>query len=165
MSYMVCDREMLGVGGIYSEFSFNTTKENVNLHNHAFWLKITFKNIRCVASINSYSYLFYKTTHQDLYQQWIRLESYCAHAVNQCEEVHACHFCGLEQTDPSGKIPMANHPPFAPGQVCKMRHITDRCINLSTTDDAIWRRLTLAACYQLAQSVLKIGFALAKKAG
>ena len=31
-----------------------------------------------------------------------------------------------------------------------------------TTDDAIWRRLTLAACYQLAQSVL-IGFALAKK--
>ena len=26
-----------------------------------------------------------------------------------------------------------------------------------------WRRLTLAACNQLAQSVLKIGFALAKK--
>ena len=38
-------------------------------------------------------------------------------------------------------------------------------INPLTTDDAIWCRLTLAACYQLAQSVLKIGFALAKKAG
>ena len=25
-----------------------------------------------------------------------------------------------------------------------------------TTDDTVWRRLTLAACYQLAQSVLKI---------
>ena len=37
-------------------------------------------------------------------------------------------------------------------------------VNPLTTDDAIWRRLTLAACYQLAQSVLKIGFALAKKA-
>ena len=33
------------------------------------------------------------------------------------------------------------------------------------TDYTIWRRLTLAACYQLAQSVLMIGFALAKKAG
>ena len=39
------------------------------------------------------------------------------------------------------------------------------CFNPLTTDDAIWRRLTLAACYQLAQSVLKIGFVLAKKAG
>ena len=38
-------------------------------------------------------------------------------------------------------------------------------INPLTTDDTIWPRLTLAACYQLAQSVLKIGFALAKKAG
>ena len=36
-------------------------------------------------------------------------------------------------------------------------------INPLTTDDAIWCRLTLAACYQLAQSVLKIGFAIAKK--
>jgi len=35
--------------------------------------------------------------------------------------------------------------------------------NPLTTDDAIWRCLILAACYQLAQSVLKIGFALAKK--
>ena len=38
-------------------------------------------------------------------------------------------------------------------------------INPLTTIDAIWHRLTLATCYQLAQSVLKIGFALAKKAG
>ena len=37
--------------------------------------------------------------------------------------------------------------------------------NPLTTDDAIWRRLTLAACYQLAQSVLKIGFACASKKG
>ena len=29
----------------------------------------------------------------------------------------------------------------------------------------MWCRLTLAACYQLAQFVLKIGFALAKKVG
>ena len=34
-------------------------------------------------------------------------------------------------------------------------------INPLTTDD----RLTLAACYQLAQSILKVGFALAKKVG
>jgi len=38
-------------------------------------------------------------------------------------------------------------------------------LNPLTTDDAIWHRLTLAACYQLAQSVLKIGFALVKKVG
>ena len=38
-------------------------------------------------------------------------------------------------------------------------------LNPLTTDDAFWRCLTLAACYQLAQSVLKIGFALAKKSG
>ena len=38
-------------------------------------------------------------------------------------------------------------------------------VNLLTTNDAFWRLLTLAACYQLAQSVLKIGFALAKKVG
>ena len=38
-------------------------------------------------------------------------------------------------------------------------------VNPLTTNDAIWRRLTLAVCYQLVQSVLKIGFALAKKAG
>ena len=34
-----------------------------------------------------------------------------------------------------------------------------------TTDDVFWHRLTLAACYQLAQSVLKIGSVLAKRVG
>ena len=47
--------------------------------------------------------------------------------------------------------------------------VLERCgtivVNPLTTNDAIWRRLTLAACYQLLQSILKIGFALAKKAG
>ena len=38
-------------------------------------------------------------------------------------------------------------------------------INASTIDDECTRHATLAACYQLAQSVLKIGFALAKKVG
>ena len=38
-------------------------------------------------------------------------------------------------------------------------------INPLTTDDAIWRRQILAACYQLAQSVLKIGSALAERVG
>ena len=38
-------------------------------------------------------------------------------------------------------------------------------INPLTTDDAIWRCLTLVARYQLAQSVLMIGFALAKNGG
>ena len=42
---------------------------------------------------------------------------------------------------------------------------TSNAFNPLTTDDAIWHRLTLAACYQLAQSVLKIGFVLAKKVG
>ena len=39
------------------------------------------------------------------------------------------------------------------------------CVNPLTTDDECTRHETLAACYQLAQSVLKIGFALAKKGG
>ena len=34
-----------------------------------------------------------------------------------------------------------------------------------TTDDAFLHCLILAACYQLVQSALKIGFALAKKGG
>ena len=38
-------------------------------------------------------------------------------------------------------------------------------VNPLTTDDECTRHATLAACYQLAQSVLKIGFALAKKVG
>ena len=37
--------------------------------------------------------------------------------------------------------------------------------NPLTTDDAFWRRQILAACYQLAQSVLKIGSALAERVG
>ena len=37
--------------------------------------------------------------------------------------------------------------------------------NPLTTDDECTRHETLAACYQLAQSILKIGFALAKKVG
>ena len=38
-------------------------------------------------------------------------------------------------------------------------------VNPLTTDDECIRHDTLAACYQLAQSVLKISFALAKKVG
>ena len=37
--------------------------------------------------------------------------------------------------------------------------------NLVTTDDAFWHHQFLAACYQLAQSVLKIGSALAERVG
>ena len=38
-------------------------------------------------------------------------------------------------------------------------------LNPLTTDDAFWCRLTSAACCQLAQSVLKIGSALAERVG
>ena len=38
-------------------------------------------------------------------------------------------------------------------------------VNPLPTDDAFWRRQILAACYQLAQSVLKIGSALAERVG
>ena len=38
-------------------------------------------------------------------------------------------------------------------------------INPLTTDDAFWCHQILAACYQLAQSVLKIGSALAERVG
>ena len=38
-------------------------------------------------------------------------------------------------------------------------------VNPLTTDDECTHHATLAARYQMAQSVLKIGFALAKKAG
>ena len=38
-----------------------------------------------------------------------------------------------------------------------------QCFNPLTTDDKCTRHATLAARYQLAQSVLKIGFALAKR--
>ena len=36
-------------------------------------------------------------------------------------------------------------------------------LNPLTTDDAFWRRQILATCYQLAQSVLRIGSALAER--
>jgi len=41
----------------------------------------------------------------------------------------------------------------------------DQKFNPLTTDDECTCHVTLAACYQLAQSVLKIGFVLAKKGG
>ena len=40
-----------------------------------------------------------------------------------------------------------------------------RLLNHLTTDDAFWCRQILAVCYQLAQSVLKIGSALAERVG
>ena len=45
-----------------------------------------------------------------------------------------------------------------------MNRITTLQLNPLITDDAFWRRLTLP-CYQLAQSVLKIGSALAERVG
>ena len=38
-------------------------------------------------------------------------------------------------------------------------------INTSTTNDTFWCRQILAACYQLAQSISKIGFVLAERVG
>ena len=38
-------------------------------------------------------------------------------------------------------------------------------LNPLTTDDTFWRRQILAACYQLPQSVLKIGSVLAERVG
>ena len=38
-------------------------------------------------------------------------------------------------------------------------------LNPLTTNDAFWRRQFLAVCYQLAQSILKIGSALAERMG
>ena len=38
-------------------------------------------------------------------------------------------------------------------------------INPLTTNDTFWHRQILAACYQLTQSVLKIGSALAERVG
>ena len=38
-------------------------------------------------------------------------------------------------------------------------------LNPSPTDDAFWRHQILAACYQLAQSILKISSALAERVG
>ena len=49
----------------------------------------------------------------------------------------------------------------------KRSHVSENNVGVNplTTDDAFWRRQTLAACYQLAQPVLKIGFALAERMG
>ena len=41
-------------------------------------------------------------------------------------------------------------------------HTVGHIFNPLITDDAFWR-LTLAVCYQLVQSILKISFVLAKK--
>ena len=38
-------------------------------------------------------------------------------------------------------------------------------INPLTTNDTLWHHLTMAACYQLAQSILNIGSALAERVG
>ena len=50
--------------------------------------------------------------------------------------------------------------------MCSLRLIEKRIyrkLNHLTTDDAFWHLQFLAACYQLAHSVLKISFALAKR--
>ena len=39
------------------------------------------------------------------------------------------------------------------------------CFNPLTTDDALWHHQFLATCYQLVQSVLKIGLALTERVG
>ena len=41
----------------------------------------------------------------------------------------------------------------------------DILLCILTTHDAFWHRLTSAACYQLVQSVLKIGSVLAERVG
>ena len=38
-------------------------------------------------------------------------------------------------------------------------------VNPLTTDDAFWHRQILVACYQLAQSILKMGSVLAERVG
>ena len=43
--------------------------------------------------------------------------------------------------------------------------VTCKLVNPLTTDDAFWYRQILAICYQLAQSVLKIGSVLAERVG
>ena len=49
--------------------------------------------------------------------------------------------------------------------MCVWRQLASTAYNRLTTNDAIWHRLTLAAYYQLAQSVLKIRFCASKKGG
>ena len=54
-------------------------------------------------------------------------------------------------------------------KLCTYKHLrilsTEQNKASLTTDDGHTCHVTLAACYQLAQSVLKIGFVLAKKVG
>ena len=45
----------------------------------------------------------------------------------------------------------------------KFTYCRSHIFNSLTTDDTFWRCLTLTACYQLVQAVLKIGFVLAKR--
>ena len=54
---------------------------------------------------------------------------------------------------------------FKPVIVAVMTKLIVTTVNPLTNDDAFWRRQNLAACYQLAQSVLKIGSALAERVG
>ena len=54
---------------------------------------------------------------------------------------------------------------FCPSFDSKTEPMTTSSLNPLPTDDAFWRHQILAACYQLAQSVLKIGFALAERVG
>ena len=51
------------------------------------------------------------------------------------------------------------------GGIRTLQSLLSSLINPLTTDDECTRHASLAACYQLAQSVLKIGFALGKKVG
>ena len=58
------------------------------------------------------------------------------------------------------------HVPVSPTLLHLLcQHVCQSPINPLTTDDAIWYRQILAACYQLAQSVLMIGSALAERVG
>ena len=49
--------------------------------------------------------------------------------------------------------------------LCIVLSVSILFINPLTTNDAFWRHQILAACYQLAQSILKIGSALAERVG
>ena len=51
------------------------------------------------------------------------------------------------------------------GELNPRPRIEHGSVNPLTTDDVFWRCQFLAACYQLVQSVLKIGSALAERVG
>ena len=50
-----------------------------------------------------------------------------------------------------------------PHNLCSITYHHQQNINPLPTDDTFWRRQILAACYRLAQSVLKIGSVLAER--